>query len=200
MVLTARSAPDEKFESLRDWAATQGARVVAKIADISRRESVASLLSGIEAAMPPLRGVDYAAAVLADGTLMQQDWQRFETVLAPKIAGSWNLHELTRGMALDFFVMFSSVAAVLPAPGQANYAAGNAFEDALAHERRRRGLATTSGLIGVRGPSVSPLRKNKARRTETGVGTFSVDAGLALLDSILLDGSTQAAAGIFDWH
>src|SRR6266571_316995 len=89
--------------------------------------------------MPPLRGIIHAAGVLDDGVLLEQTPERFERVLAPKVRGSWNLHLLTQEMPLDFFVLFSSAASLLGSPGQGNYAAANAFLDALAHHRRMEG-------------------------------------------------------------
>ena len=62
-----------------------------------------------------------------DGVIAKQTWPRFAAVLSPKVTGAWNLHQATRALPLDFFVMFSSIAALLGAPGQANYAAANAF-------------------------------------------------------------------------
>src|SRR5690606_30530681 len=97
-----------------------------------------------EQTMPPLRGVIHSAGVLDDGALLQQSWSRFRTVMAPKVVGSWHLHQLTRHLPLDFFVLFSSGAAVLGSPGQSNHAAANAFMDALAHCRRAQGLPAVS--------------------------------------------------------
>jgi acyl carrier protein len=94
--------------------------------------------------MPPLRGIVHAAGVLDDGVLTQQTWNRFEKVMAPKVAGAWNLHELTRHAPLDFFLLFSSMASLTGSPGQSGYASGNAFLDALAHYRRARGLTALS--------------------------------------------------------
>jgi acyl carrier protein len=101
-------------------------------------------MSRIEQSMPPLRGVVHAAGILDDRTLLEMDTQRFLRVLEPKVIGAFNLHTLTVNKSLDFFVLYSSVASLLGAPGQANYSAGNAFMDALAHSRRRLGLAGTS--------------------------------------------------------
>jgi hypothetical protein len=76
--------------------------------------------------------------------LVRHDWERFSRVLKPKLNGAWNLHRLTREMPLDFFVLFSSAASVMGAVGLGNYAAANAFLDALAHHRRQAGLPALS--------------------------------------------------------
>ena len=90
--------------------------------------------------MPPLRGIVHSAGVLDDDTLLKLNWERFSKVMAPKIDGSWNLYQLTKNLRLDFFVLFSSLASVFGNAGQGNYAAANAFLDALAHHRRNLGL------------------------------------------------------------
>ena len=72
----------------------------------------------------------HSAGVLADAAILQQEWSRFTQVLGPKVDGSWALHVLTKGLRLDFFVMYSSVASVFGSAGQANHAAANAFMDA----------------------------------------------------------------------
>ena len=112
--------------------------VEAQLADVANQAEIASLLAEIAAGMPPLRGVLHTAGTIDDGVLTEQNWDRFERVLAPKVIGSWLLHEMTAALPLDFFVMFSSVASILGAAGQANYAAANAFEDALAPTSQTR--------------------------------------------------------------
>jgi len=132
--------------------------------------------------------------------LTRQEWSRFERVLAPKVAGSWILHELTESMPLDFFVLFSSMAAIAGAPGQGNYAAANSFEDALAHERRRQGLPAISINWGAWDAGMAQREGLDERRRELGLASFSVEEGLALLDSILLENSAQIGAGKVDWN
>jgi NADPH:quinone reductase-like Zn-dependent oxidoreductase/NAD(P)-dependent dehydrogenase (short-subunit alcohol dehydrogenase family) len=121
-----------------------GARVVVKAVDVGNGEQLAALLVEIAATLPPLRGVMHAAMVLDDGMLAEQTPERFRRVLAPKVDGALHLHRLTAGMELDFFVLFSSISSVVGNPGQGNYAAANAFLDALAHHRRGLGLPALS--------------------------------------------------------
>jgi acyl transferase domain-containing protein/acyl-CoA synthetase (AMP-forming)/AMP-acid ligase II/acyl carrier protein len=144
LFLVGRRAPtDAALEAIRAMEQA-GAQVRTMQADVSRREDVERLLAEIAATMPPLAGIIHAAGVLDDGILLRQDRERFEKVLAAKVAGGWNLHELTRELPLDCFVLFSSAAELLGSPGQGSYAAANAFLDALAHHRRAIGLPALS--------------------------------------------------------
>ncbi len=113
-----------------------GAEVTLARSDVSLDADVATLLAGIAQSMPPLRGVFHAAAVFDDGYLLQLDAGRFHGVVAPKALGAWHLHRHTRDHDLDYFVLFSSIASLVGSPGQGNYAAANAYLDALAHHRR----------------------------------------------------------------
>ena len=97
----------------------------------------------------PLRGVFHAAAVLDDALVKNLDVERYRKTFEPKARGAWNLHEQTRGLALDHFMCFSSMASVLGNQGSANYCAANAFVDALAHHRRRSGLPALTVNWGV---------------------------------------------------
>jgi myxalamid-type polyketide synthase MxaB len=146
LVLTGRSKPSEaaksRLEALREAAA--GATVMVMAADVTHRGQMSALLGEIKRTLPPLRGIIHAAGLLDDGILLEQDRERFERVMAPKVQGSWNLHLLTEGVALDFFVLFSSAAAFVGSAGQGNYAAANSFMDALAHHRRSQGLPALS--------------------------------------------------------
>jgi len=117
LVLTSRSGASsaesrEKIKELED----AGAKVLLVQADVSQQDQVAGLLAEIEQSMPPLRGVIHAAGVVDDGLLLHQDWQQFCGVMAAKVQGAWNLHVLTRGTSLDFFVLFSSVASLMGSP------------------------------------------------------------------------------------
>ena len=107
--------------------------------DVSDRRAVARLFQQIGATMPPVVGVLHAAMVLEDGLLANLDRGRFERVLAPKVQGADNLDAVTRGMPLDYFVLFSSATTLMGNPGQANYVAANAYMEGLARRRVAEG-------------------------------------------------------------
>ncbi|WP_392481400.1 SDR family NAD(P)-dependent oxidoreductase [Nostoc sp. C110] len=143
LVLVGRRSPSDKAKSaIASWE-NAGVQVTVVQADITQLEQIQTVLDSIEPQFP-LRGVIHAAGILDDGILLQQNWERFARVMAPKVQGAWNLHILTQDKPLELFVLFSSVASVLGTTGQANYAAANAFLDGLADYRRSQGLAGLS--------------------------------------------------------
>ncbi|MFN6534741.1 MAG: SDR family NAD(P)-dependent oxidoreductase, partial [Nostoc sp. EkiNYC01] len=142
LVLLGRSFPSESAQATIRELEETGTQITVVQADIAQAKQLQPALTALQT--PPLRGIIHAAGVLDDGMLLQQNWERFARVMAPKIQGAWNLHTLTLDQPLDFFVLFSSTACILGAPGQSNYAAANAFLDALAHYRQKQGLVATS--------------------------------------------------------
>ena len=167
-----------------------GARVVVRAGDVSSEADVALLLAAIDRDLPPLRGVIHAAMVLEDALLTNLDRDRINRVLAAKVTGTWNLHTHTAGRQLDLFVMFSSLSSVFGHAGQGNYAAANAFLDAMAWHRRARGLPALAVNWGYLG-EVGYL----AQRTELGQrlerqGVLSFTVPQALLAS----GKSHSAA------
>src|SRR5262245_34911934 len=126
LALVARRDPSPEAASAIARLRQAGAEVVTVNADVARADDVDSVIAQISARMPALRGVIHAAGTLDDGVLIQQTWQRFEAVLAPKVAGGWHLYRATAGFPLDFFVLFSSMVPLFGAPGQGSYAAANA--------------------------------------------------------------------------
>lgn len=187
LVLLGRREPDGPARDRITALERGGVRVVAMQADVARADEMAAVFARIDAELPPLAGVVHAAGVLADGTLAEMDRERFGLALAPKVAGAWNLHELTTGRPLDHFVLFSSVATVLGNPGQANYATANAFLDGLAQHRRARGEAALSiawGPWASVGLAAADARRGQ-RLAERGLGSLTPEEGLAALDRLL---------------
>jgi len=122
----------------------QGVHVMEALVDIADEVQVTQLLEKIGQALPPLKGILHTAAVLHDAPIRDLNPYRISTVMQAKAIGAWNLHRLTTGMALDFFVLFSSVSALIGNARQANYSAANTFLDALACHRQANGLPATS--------------------------------------------------------
>jgi len=152
--------------------------------------------------MPALRGVIHAAGTLDDGLLQQQTWARFERVLAPKALGAWNLHEQTREMPLDFFVLFSSATTLLGSAGQSSYAAANAFLDGLAAHRQASGLPGVSIAWGAwDGPGMASRLGERERRlwADQGISALQAEQALQDLGSLLASSSPLAAVISVNW-
>ncbi|WP_338864525.1 SDR family NAD(P)-dependent oxidoreductase [Myxococcus stipitatus] len=178
----------------------QGARVEVFRVDVSNTEAVADMLSAIRNGSVPLGGLFHCAGVLADGAVQQLHAEDFQRVMAPKVAGAWNLHSLTAKDPLEHFVLFSSTAALFGAPGQGNYAAANAFMDALAWFRRARGLPAMSlqwGSWGQVGMAAADARRG-ARLALNGMGPMAVDEALSAMGVTLADGPVVRGIARFD--
>lgn len=155
-------------------------------ADLTDREAMECLMADLRAECGPVRGVFHAAGVLDDGILLTQDAKRFRQVLQPKTTGAWMLHELTRDLELDLFVLFSSVASLAGTAGQASYAAANAFLDGLASLRRQEGLPVTSinwGPWEDTGMTTDESVADRLRRQ--GLRSIPPDEAGVLLDRLL---------------
>ncbi|WP_416904852.1 type I polyketide synthase [Micromonospora echinospora] len=186
LVLVGRREPTGAVVNALDGLRESGAEVTVASADVARPEDVARLVAAVPADRP-LRGVVHAAGVLADGVLLQQPWTDFARVLAPKVDGGWNLHQATRDLPLDFFVLFSSAASLLGTAGQANYAAANAFLDGLAHHRRSQGLPAVSVNWGPWTEAGMAARAGQAegRWAAQGIGGITPEQGTEALEAIL---------------
>jgi acyl transferase domain-containing protein/acyl carrier protein len=176
---------------LRAELAELGCEATVAACDVADRDQVAALLDSIPADRP-LTAVVHAAGVLDDGVVESLDADRLDRVFAPKLDAALHLHELTEGLDLAAFVLFSSAAGLLGAPGQANYAAANAFLDALAERRHARGLAAKSlawGYWDQAGGMAGGLGEaDLARFARMGIVPLSAERGLELLDAALAAG------------
>lgn len=201
IVLTGRRVPTEA--PILTELEQQGVNVQAVAADISQRGAVVDLMQRIKTTLPPLKGIFHVAGVLDDGMVAGQTWEQFERVMAPKVMGTWWLHEQAQDQDLDCFVCFSSVAAVVGSPGQANYAAANAFMDALAAYRQGLGLPGLSinwGPWSQSGMAAALQSRDQARWAAQGVGLIEPGQGVALLNQLLATAKwPQAIVLPVDW-
>jgi acyl transferase domain-containing protein len=179
-----------------------GAEVHVISADIAQPNDVTQVLETMASSMPPLRGIVHAAGVLDDGLLLRQNVERFRSVMAPKMAGAWNLHAATQSLPLDLFICFSSATSLLGAPGQGNYAAANAFMDALAHYRRAQGLAALSinwGPWAEVGMAAQLGRRERQRMMEQGWEVIAPEEGRQVLGRLLRQPLPQVGVLPVNW-
>jgi acyl transferase domain-containing protein/NADPH:quinone reductase-like Zn-dependent oxidoreductase/NAD(P)-dependent dehydrogenase (short-subunit alcohol dehydrogenase family)/acyl carrier protein len=200
IVLCGRSAasPDarEALAKLRGG----GAEILVRTVDVASDAAVAALLDEIRASMPQLCGVIHCAGVLVDALIDRLTPAHFEQVMAGKVQGALLLDRMCRRDALDFFVLFSSVASLLGNPGQGNYAAANAMLDAIAQARAAAGLPATSIAWGPwLDVGLAAAQDNRgARVAAQGLDSITPSEGLELIERFLQAPATQVAAMRFD--
>ncbi|SJM96117.1 type I polyketide synthase [Crenothrix polyspora] len=197
VVLMARhSAHAEARQSIKNLERL-GATITVALADIADFNQAAHVFENLDTDYP-LKGIIHAAGVVDDGVIQQQTRDRFAKVLRPKIQGAWNLHTLSQDVALDFFVLFSSLTSVIGTPGQVNYAAANAFLDGLAHYRRAQALPALSinwggwSQVGMAARMEDIERQRLFARGET---LITPAQGIEVLAALL--GQTNPQIGVF---
>jgi acyl transferase domain-containing protein/acyl carrier protein len=186
LVLASRQgAQAPAAERLEAELAELGARVEIVACDVSDRDQLGLLLDAVPQEYP-LSAVVHAAGALDDGVVDSMTPERIDRVLAPKADAAWHLHELTKDLDLSAFVLFSSSTGTLGGPGQSNYAAANAFLDALAVRRREQGLPCISMAWGwwaeAGGMAGDLSAPDRMRMERAGMFALSAEEGLALFD------------------
>ena len=202
IVLNGRRDPDAPAEQAIRALRDRGIRVEVERADVTDPGAVDAMLARMDASLPPLGGVIHSVGVLSDGALSNQNWDRFEQVLMPKVIGAWHLHRATLDRDLDLFVLFSSVTGVLGNAGQANHAAANAFLDQLAGHRRALGLPGQSIAWGAWSGlgEAEEQRERIARQLESsGTGWMTPQKGLMAFDRLVREDLTTATVTSVDW-
>ncbi|MBS2967014.1 SDR family NAD(P)-dependent oxidoreductase, partial [Actinocrinis puniceicyclus] len=201
LLLSRRGEDAPGAADLRAELTALGADVRIAACDAADRDAVAAILAAIPEDRP-LTALVHTAGTLDDGIVTALDPGRFDSVLRPKVDAAWHLHELTKEARLSAFVLFSSASGALGSPGQANYAAANAFLDALARHRRDCGLAATSLTWGLWEQS-SELTKDlsqsdRARMAREGLVPIPAERGLALFDAAVTAGTPVVMPALLD--
>jgi acyl transferase domain-containing protein/acyl-CoA synthetase (AMP-forming)/AMP-acid ligase II/NADPH:quinone reductase-like Zn-dependent oxidoreductase/acyl carrier protein len=174
-----------------------GVQCMAISVDVADEDALRTVLDDIRHRMPPIRGVLHAAGVLGIGLLVQLDHSQIRSVMPAKVDGAWNFHLLTATDELDFFVMFSSLASFIGSPGQSNYAAANAFLDALAEHRAsigKPGLSIAWGPWAEAGMAADV--HNLERLAQHGMGMLSLDSGMNLLEDLIIERKSGAIGAL----
>ena len=187
LLLVSRRGPQAPgAQELRAELGELGAEVTLAACDVSDRGQLAELIAAVPSDRP-LSAVVHAAGVLDDGVIGSLTPERLDGVLAPKADAAWYLHELTEQLDLSAFIMFSSSTGTLGGPAQANYAAANAFLDALVAHRRARGLPAMSLAWGwwaaADGMAGDLSATDRARMEHSGILAISAEEGMRLFDS-----------------
>jgi acyl transferase domain-containing protein len=200
VALIGRHAPGEAATEAMARMRERGAQVLALRADVGDLAELEAAMRAIGEQLPEIRGIFHCAGVLDDGALARQSWDRFETVFAPKVSGTRNLAACAEDLDLDHFVLFSSAAALLGSPGQANHAAANSYLDAIATDRRARGMAGLSINWGGWSEIGSVETHGVAERIGTsGAELLSPDQGLEALGLLMRQGRPQVGVIPIDW-
>ncbi len=202
IVLNGRRKPDAAAEStileLRD----SGFDIRVEVADVANTDDLDKMLARINSDLPPLGGVVHSVGVLSDGVIENQTWERFEQVLWPKVLGAWHLHQATRAIDLDFFVLFSSATGVMGSSGQTNHATANAFLDQLAVHRRNLGLpgqAIAWGAWAEIGEAAEQRERIERQLADRGTRWFKPEQGMEAFDWIVRQDVTAPAITDTSW-
>ncbi|HEX7843260.1 MAG TPA: SDR family NAD(P)-dependent oxidoreductase [Kofleriaceae bacterium] len=201
LVLTGRTAdaPTSAQRSCIAELERRGVAVRLAQVDASDEPTMAALLDDLRQGSPPLRGVFHAAGVSAPRLIAELDASGLAAALAPKIAGAWILHRLTRDLELDHFACFSSISSILGSRQLAAYAAGNAFLDALAHHRAALGLPALAVNWGPWAEVGMTPRAEQAVLERIGMHALPTRDALALLGRVLGGDAAQVMAANIDW-
>jgi acyl transferase domain-containing protein/acyl carrier protein/NADP-dependent 3-hydroxy acid dehydrogenase YdfG len=203
IVLVSRRPPDTDALQKISLIESLGARVQSFQADVASYSEIDSVLEKISNGTTALRGIFHLAGITQDALLANFSRESLEQVMRPKVFGSWNLHCLTAGSNLDYFVMYSSVAAVCSQPGQGGYSAANAYLDGLARLRCDCGLPGTS-IQWAPWKNAGMARESGTVRSitgwaEQGIGVLSMKAAFDGLHRLLARTVPVAFVGAVDW-
>ncbi|WDZ54630.1 non-ribosomal peptide synthetase/type I polyketide synthase [Paenibacillus polymyxa] len=194
----------ERIEFVRKLE-SQGATVYIGSVDVTDEEKLAGFFKDFDKEeRPPIRGVVHSAGITDDQFLEVSKDETFYRVLSPKVNGAWNLHRMTEGRPIDFFILFSSVASVFGSPGQGAYATGNAFLDSLAHYRLSRGLPALSinwGPWSEVGMAARFMERDPEYYIQKSIESVTVEKGIRAMEHLVGEAVAQSVVlPILSWQ
>lgn len=199
LVLISRTKPSQHQIVAISNLQRQGAEVVVAQVDVCNFEELSKVFEQVDSHLAPLKGIVHAAGVGAFQPMQQMELTQLEEVMAAKVMGGWILHQLTQDKELDFFVSFSSIAAVWGAAGQAHYAASNHFLDGLTHYRRAKGLPSFSINWGPWSGGGMAGEQELRELSKRGVEPLSPEQGTAALEQLWTSGNLQTTVANVNW-
>ncbi|KAI0540452.1 polyketide synthase [Xylaria digitata] len=200
VLISRRGMKSPGAEALVAELAKLGAKATILSSDVADFDSLRSIMQ-IFTADRPLRGVVHAAGVTDSGILSSLTPQKCAATFAPKVDGLWNLHQLTKDMDLDLFMVFSSISGIMGLPGLGNYAAANSFVDGLAYLRRAQGLPATSIAYGPwdgDGMATTLVSTTRTHLSQLGLGFLAPDVGVKLFEQAIRRGRELTVAAVLD--
>ncbi|HTX96098.1 MAG TPA: type I polyketide synthase [Mycobacterium sp.] len=190
IVLNGRSAPSDDVRAAIAGLNVAGHRIEVVTGDIAEPGTAERLVEAVENAGFRLAGVLHSAMVLADEIMLNMTDSAARRVFAPKVTGSWRLHQATAHLDVDWWLIFSSASSLLGTPGQGAYAAANSWVDGLVAHRRSLGLPA----VGINwGPWAEVGRAQFF--ADLGVSLLTTEQGLAAMQSVLA--ADRARTGVF---
>jgi acyl transferase domain-containing protein/acyl carrier protein len=200
LFLVGRNPPKAAALAAINEARAAGTAVQIVVADIGTETGVSSLFASVAADPRPLKGIIHCAGAIDDAAITRQTPASLAHAFAAKARGAWLLHQHSAGYLLDFFVLYSSAAALIGSPGQSNYAAANCYLDALAHYRRARGQVALSMNWGLWTQTGLAVKRDVVQAGETlGAIPITPERGMAVLERAIASDQTQVAVLPVDW-
>ena len=200
LVLCGRSKPqNDKLVLMNKLASDHQATIKFERCDVAVPQDVDQLFEGLD--LPRLKGIFHLAGLLSDVPITQMSKENLLKVMGPKVNGTLLLHEKTKTLNLDYFVLFSSITSLLGSPGQANYSAANAFMDEFAYYRKSLGLPAQTihwgpwGEVGL----AAKVSKTIVNSGLSAVGMISPHVGFEALSKVMRSGIVQSTVLCFDW-
>ena len=200
--LLSRRNPDSDTQARIEQFRSQCVDVICVQADITRQQDVDSVFNQIAQLGGDLKGIIHAAGVLRDARIDNLNADTFQHVLSAKVQGAWLLHEVSKQLQLDFFVLFSSAASVLGSMGQAPYAAANAAMDSFAHFRQALGLPSLTinwGAWAEIGMAAELDQIHRQRMQDNGIIPLKPHSALELMNRCIAGNSAQQILMTINW-